>query len=108
MDTRTRAQRWADRVTEFSGSWGFIGWFALICIGWIFANTICNAKFDPYPFLFLNWLLTIVSTFQNPIILLSQNRQNDTDRENMNLVLAKLAALQTTIDELRGIKNEND
>jgi uncharacterized membrane protein len=90
-DKRTLAQRSADAVTEFSGSWPFIGIFAAFCLLWIFINTLGNGThFDAYPFLFLNWILTIVSTFQNPLIMLSQNRQNDRDRERMIEMVARL------------------
>lgn len=98
---RTTAQRWADNVTEFSGSWAFIGWFAILCMVWIVINCVCASKVDPYPFLFLNWILTIVSTFQNPLILLSQNRQNETDRQRMGDVLERLEQLQKSIAELK-------
>ncbi len=106
MDSRTKSQRWADNVTEFSGSWGFIGLFTIICLLWITYNIIVkkDSRFDPYPFLFLNWILTIISTFQNPLILLSQNRQNETDRERVSDVLDRLTKLQKTVDELK-IKN---
>ena len=57
---------------------------------WIVWNLFPAVKFDPYPFLFLNWILTVVSTLQNPVILLSQNRQNDFDRENMRIVMGQL------------------
>lgn len=100
-DLRTRAQRWADRVTEFSGSWTFIVCFTAVCLIWIAWNMVKADGFDPYPFLFLNWVLTVVSTFQNPLIMLSQNRQNENDRANMAEVLAKLDALQKTVDELK-------
>lgn len=100
-DNRTTAQRWADNVTEFSGSWAFIGWFALLCFGWIFLNATGIAVWDAYPFLFLNWVLTMVSTFQSPLILLSQNRQNEVDRERMFQILDRLDELQRTVDSLR-------
>ena len=103
-DTRTRAQRWADTVTEFSGSWPFIGWFGALCVGWIVINLVDGLKFDPYPFLFLNWTLTMVSTFQSPLILLSQNRQNENDQVKTEEILRRLQELQVTIDELRGRK----
>lgn len=99
MDPRTRSQRWADAVTEFSGSWPFIGWFAVFCAVWILVNLVSDRKFDPYPFLFLNWTLTIVSTFQNPLILLSQNRQNETDRAKTAEILARLESLQQKVEE---------
>lgn len=100
IDTRTTSQKWADKITEFSGSWAFIGWFTLLCIGWIGLNSFKLGSWDPYPFLFLNWILTIISTFQNPLILLSQNRQNDVDRERMKDILLRLSTLQESIDKL--------
>lgn len=107
MDNRTAAQRWADNVTEFSGSWAFIGIFAIVCFLWISLN-VSGTKFDPYPFLFLNWILTMISTFQSPLILLSQNRQNEVekerakdDREKMKEVLDRLAALQLSVEKLQ-------
>lgn len=98
LDDRTLAQRAADWATEFSGSWGFIGVFAFVCLCWITFNVVGALRWDPYPFLFLNWILTIVSTFQNPLILLSQNRQNEVDRERMIEIVAKLDRLQATVD----------
>lgn len=102
VDIRTRSQRWADYVTAFSGSWAFIGWFATICVFWIVVNSelVPASRWDPYPFLFLNWVLTIVSTFQNPIILLSQNRQNEVDRERMREIVERLERMQLTIDAI--------
>jgi len=94
MDKRTRSQRWADAVTEFSGSWAFIGYFAAICAVWVFCNASGLLTWDAYPFLFLNWVLTIVSTFQNPLILLSQNRQNENDRETVQEILRRLDVIQ--------------
>lgn len=100
-DTRNLAQRWADRVTEFSGSWAFIGWFTAVCFIWVAANASGRASWDPYPFLFLNWMLTMISTFQSPLILLSQNRQNETDRERTAELLDRMGKMQASIDELR-------
>jgi uncharacterized membrane protein len=79
-DKRTTAQRWADIVTEFSGGWPFIIWFTIIGTIWVILNAFHVLTFDPYPFLFLNWILTVVSTLQNPLIMLSLNRQNDNER----------------------------
>ena len=100
-DTRTRAQRYADNITEFSGSWAFIGWFAAATVIWIVANSVGWTTFDIYPFLFLNWTMTLVSTFQSPLILLSQNRQNEVDRERIHELHQKLDALQASIDEIK-------
>lgn len=99
-DGRTFSQRWADRVTEFSGSWAFILIFTLICVAWVGAQRTA-LQFDPYPFLFLNWALTVVSTLQSPIILLSQNRQNETDRANVAEILRRLEVLQKTLGEAK-------
>ena len=100
-DHRTRGQRWADKVTEFSGSWTFIIWFVIVCLVWIVVNSINGYKFDPYPFLFLNWTLTVVSTFQNPLILLSQNRQNENDQTKTDAMLDELKQLRRLVEELR-------
>ena len=53
-------------------------------------NVAKLVSFDPYPFLFLNWILTVVSTMQSPLIMMSNNRQNDLDRERVDLVVQKL------------------
>jgi uncharacterized membrane protein len=90
LNNLTRAQRWADAVTEFSGSWPFIIWFTVFGTLWVVANVSGLVVFDPYPFLFLNWVLTVVSTLQSPLIMLSQNRQNERDSENLQLVLEKM------------------
>jgi uncharacterized membrane protein len=100
-DPRTRAQRWADQITEFSGSWPFIGWFGALCAGWIVLNLVEGLKFDPYPFLFLNWTLTMVSTFQGPVIMMSQNRQNENDQIKTAEILSRLEALQNAVNELK-------
>lgn len=107
-DSRSRAQRWADIVTTFSGSWTFIIWFTVLCIAWVIVNVSHKASFDPYPFLFLNWILTVVSTFQNPLIMLSQNRQNETDRENIQAILSKLDEALERIKQLEREKRENN
>lgn len=101
LDTRTRGQRWADAVTLFSGSWAFIGVFMSASGLWVLANAIGLVHADPYPFLFLNWLLTVISTFQSPLILLSQNRQNEVDRDRvvaMERQLNDIATMLSNID----------
>ena len=67
-DTRTRGQRWADAVTSFGGSWLFIGTFIGSSAGWVLWNIFGHTRPDPYPFLFLNMLLTVISTFQQPFV----------------------------------------
>ena len=86
-DPRTRGRAsadLADAVTSFGGSWLFIGTFVGSSAGWVIWNSASPVpgRPDPYPqFLFLNMLLTVISTFQQPFVLLSQNRQNEEDRQ---------------------------
>ncbi|HEB67366.1 MAG TPA: DUF1003 domain-containing protein [Gammaproteobacteria bacterium] len=78
----TLGDRIADKVAEFGGSWTFIGWFALFILVWIGINTwvLIWRPFDPYPFILLNLLLSLLAAIQAPIIMMSQNRQEDRDR----------------------------
>lgn len=98
-DTRTLSQRWADRVTEFSGSWAFIFWFAGLCCVWVLAHQLRWTAFDVYPFIFLNLVLTTVSTFQSPLILLSQNRQNETDRQTTVEIKQLLTEIKQLLEQ---------
>jgi len=79
----TFGERLADRVTRWGGSWTFIlGFFALLVV-WMVANLWLltrPARFDPYPFVFLNLILSCVAAFQAPIIMMSQSRQEAKDR----------------------------
>lgn len=92
MAERTRGQRWADAVTSFGGSWGFICAFVGVSAVWVLWNSLGAYRPDPYPFLFLNMMLTVVSTFQQPFVLLSQNRQNEEDRHSARRQGAKPSA----------------
>lgn len=78
----TFGDRLADRVAEFGGSWTFIGWFMLFMLTWIGINTfaVLWKPFDPYPFILLNLMLSLLAAIQAPIIMMSQNRQEDRDR----------------------------
>jgi len=75
--------RVADKVAEFGGSWTFIISFILFLVVWIAANIywLNNKGFDPYPFILLNLILSCVAALQAPVIMMSQNRQEDKDRE---------------------------
>lgn len=79
----TRGQRWADRIATFGGSWKFLGMFALFLFLWIIYNlTLLHDKgFDPYPFILLNLILSCLAAVQAPVIMMSQNRQEEKDRE---------------------------
>jgi uncharacterized membrane protein len=76
-------QRLADMVAEFGGSWGFIIFFGGFIVCWIILNAfwLSNQGFDPYPFILLNLILSCLAAIQAPIIMMSQNRQEEKDRE---------------------------
>ena len=78
----TFGQRAADQVAHFGGSWAFIGLFALFLIGWVTLNTLMlgKAALDPYPYIFLNLILSMLAAIQAPIIMMSQNRLAQSDR----------------------------
>jgi uncharacterized membrane protein len=80
-DQRTRSERLADRVTAVFGSWNFIIVQTVIVILWIGVNLAAVAyRWDPYPFILLNLVFSTQAAYAAPLILLSQNRQADTDR----------------------------
>ena len=82
-ETRTFGQRIADKVADFGGSWTFIIFFLSFIVVWILSNVIFlfNKGFDPYPFILLNLILSCIAALQAPIIMMSQNRQEEKDRE---------------------------
>lgn len=75
-------ERLSDRVAAFGGSWGFIIGFGLVIALWIVMNSmvLLVRPFDPYPYIFLNLILSGLAGFQAPIILMSQSRQDAKDR----------------------------
>jgi uncharacterized membrane protein len=75
--------RLADRVASFGGSWRFIIIFFAILAAWMILNAwwLSDKGFDPYPFILLNLILSCLASIQAPIIMMSQNRQEDKDRE---------------------------
>ena len=79
----TLGQRVADKVASFGGSWTFIIIFFTFLLIWMFLNfwMLHNKGFDPYPFILLNLILSCLAAIQAPIIMMSQNRQEDKDRE---------------------------
>jgi uncharacterized membrane protein len=78
----TVGQRLADQVAAIGGSWGFILGFGVFLGLWVALNVIVlvETAFDPYPFVFLNLLLSMLAALQAPIIMMSQNRQAAKDR----------------------------
>ncbi len=77
----TLGQRAADAIAKFAGSWAFIFSFAGVLILWMVVNALLATKaFDPYPFILLNLVLSCVAAIQAPLIMMSQNRQEEKDR----------------------------
>lgn len=76
--------RLADRVAAIGGSWRFIFCFAAALVGWMLLNSDILQRFglafDPYPYIFLNLLLSTIAAIQAPVIMMSQNRQSARDR----------------------------
>jgi uncharacterized membrane protein len=83
----TIADRLADKIAEFGGSWKFITTFLSFLVAWVLVNTwvLVTGAFDPYPFLLLSTALNMVAALQAPIIMMSQNRQAHKDRLRANL-----------------------
>lgn len=79
----TRGQKISDKVARFGGSWAFIISFFVVLIGWILFNTIAPNRddFDPYPFILMNLVLSCIAALQAPIIMMSQNRVEEKDRQ---------------------------
>ena len=118
--------RLADRVAAVGGSWGFIIAFSAVLLGWMLLNSDVLARFgmafDPYPYIFLNLMLSTLAAVQAPVIMMSQNRQATKDRLAASLdyetnlraeldilrlhhkldtaVLARLAAIDAKLDAL--------
>ncbi len=80
-DRQTFGERLADRVAAFGGSWPFIIAFGMFLAGWTALNLLLSKEaFDPYPFIFLNLVLSMLAAVQAPVIMMSQNRQAARDR----------------------------
>jgi uncharacterized membrane protein len=108
-DILTKGQEISDKVARFGGSWAFIISFFIILIIWILFNTLSPRpeNFDPYPFILMNLILSCIAALQAPIIMMSQNRQEEKDRqrsENDYLINLKaeleIRALHQKIDLL--------
>lgn len=111
-DQRNFGERLADRVAQFGGSWAFIIAFFILLSAWVSVNSLldsANGKApDPYPFIFLNLVLSMLAAIQAPIIMMSQNRQAAKDRlaaehdyqVNLKAEL-EIMQLHDKLDELR-------
>ncbi len=82
-EVMTKGQKISDKVASFGGSWKFIILFSVILFLWILFNTLAikSLKFDPYPFILMNLVLSCIAALQAPIIMMSQNRQEEKDRK---------------------------
>jgi uncharacterized membrane protein len=109
IERLTKGQKISDKVARFGGSWRFIISFGIILALWIIFNIIAigRYRFDPYPFILLNLLLSSIAALQAPIIMMSQNRQEEKDRmrsENDYLINLKaemqIRSLQQKMDLL--------
>lgn len=80
-ETLTVGNRMSDSLAKFVGSWGFVIIFIVVLLGWILMNQYVFLKpFDPFPFILLNLVLSCIAAIQAPIIMMSQNRQEEKDR----------------------------
>ena len=115
----TLGQRAADSIAKFAGSWAFIFSFSGVLILWMVINVVLAAgAFDPYPFILLDLVLSCVAAIQVPLIMMSQNRQEEKDRrraendykvnlkteimiedlyDKVNAILAKQSALERQV-----------
>lgn len=108
----TVGDRLADRVATFGGSWTFITIFLGVLVAWILLNSVVlawsAATFDPYPYIFLNLILSMLAALQAPIIMMSQNRQAVRDRVAAGLdyevnlkAELEIMALHEKLDQIR-------
>lgn len=108
----TFGERMADRIAAFGGSWTFIIAFAAGVTAWVGLNTLVlvrlHAEFDPYPFILLNLILSMVAAIQAPVIMMSQNRLASRDRmqasQDYEVTLKselEILALHDKLDEIR-------
>ena len=113
-DELTFGQRIADKVAAFGGSWTFIISFGVVLLSWIVINSVILARrgpdgqFDPYPYILLNLVLSMLAALQAPVIMMSQNRQAAKDRLDaqhdyeINLKAElEIQALHEKMDQLR-------
>jgi uncharacterized membrane protein len=91
----TRGQKISDKVARFGGSWSFIISFSAILFTWIAYNIYASdaMKFDPFPFILMNLVLSTIAALQAPVIMMSQNRTEEKDRKrNENDYIINLKA----------------
>jgi uncharacterized membrane protein len=105
--------RMADRVAAVGGSWTFIFGFAAVMAVWVLLNVVLlrpfHLEFDPYPFIFLNLMLSTVAAIQAPVIMMSQNRQAKKDRaaaeHDYSVNLRAELEIMSLHDKVDGLRN---
>lgn len=116
VDFRTFGQRAADAVAKVAGSWSFIIIFLSSLLMWAFLNTEIlgprQEAFDPYPYVFLNLVLSMLAAVQAPIIMMSQNRQGARDRLDAEIdhevnVRAEMA-IQDVVNRIESLEKKLD
>ena len=111
-EQQTVGQRVADRVASFGGSWPFIFIFGVVLFAWILLNSLIlvtgHHPFDPYPYILLNLVLSMLAAIQAPVIMMSQNRQAAKDRIHANhdyeinlKAEVEIMSLDAKLDDLR-------
>src|SRR6184192_1081559 len=107
---RTLADRAADVIAEFGGSWKFIIAAVLFFNLWVLINTFANSRFDAYPYLLLSTAINMLTLLQEPIILMSQNRQAHKDRLraeiDYQINLRNELALAEIIERLKALERD--
>jgi uncharacterized membrane protein len=101
-ETMTFGQRLADGLANFMGSWPFIIGQTVIIIFWIILNIVAYlGHWDPYPFILLNLLFSTQAAYAAPIIMMSQNRQNERDRAHADADYKTNQKAEREIEELQ-------
>jgi uncharacterized membrane protein len=102
----TFGQRAADKIAKFAGSWAFIFSFSALLILWMVGNVILAKRaFDPYPFILLNLVLSCVAALQAPLIMMSQNRQEEKNRRRAENDYKVNLKTEIMIEDIHGKMN---
>jgi len=108
---RTFGEKASDKLTQIAGSWGFILGFVAVLIFWVIVNSswiLFGKTWDPYPFILLNLALSCLAAIQAPIILMSQNREAQKDRQRAEYDYAVNRKAEREIQEIRKMVDRID
>ncbi len=108
---RTFGEKSADALTKVAGSWGFIIGFLVVLVLWIIVNSswiLFGKTWDPYPFILLNLALSCLAAIQAPIILMSQNREAQKDRQRAEYDYAVNRKAEREIQDLKKVLDRID